>query len=69
MDWTAIGTVTAALAVIGAFFLWVVQAIVKNSITEAINGFETRIAVLEQRSENARKAVLARWAKAKKAMI
>lgn len=48
MDWGALAAISGALAVVGGVFLWVVRMIVQASIYQAVNGFSTRLALIEQ---------------------
>jgi hypothetical protein len=59
MDWPAVAAICAALALIGGVFLWVVRMVTQSAIHEAVNGFKTKIALLEQRVEISERKVTA----------
>lgn len=47
MDPATLGAMSAAAAVMGGLFLWVVTMVVESAINKAINGFKTRVALVE----------------------
>lgn len=49
MDWAAISALSAALVVIGGAFLWVVTMVTEKAIRDAVNGFKTKIELMDQR--------------------
>ena len=54
-----ISAVCAAVAIIGAVFLWVVKMVVEKAVRDAVNGFKVEIAVLRQRLESAERTTAA----------
>ncbi len=41
------GEIAAGLGVCGAFMLWIVKRVVSETVTSAVNGFKTDIALLK----------------------
>jgi len=54
LDWPQLAAMAVALSALGTLFLFIVKLLVGGAIREAINGFSSRLAVLEQKQNDDR---------------
>jgi hypothetical protein len=56
INWETIAAVAVTLSALGGFFLFVVRLLISGFIRDAVNGFKTQLALVQQRQSDSQVA-------------